>query len=151
MPEEMKIVLSAALDQSIIVMLGFWGIMFLGTLSTWAWNFVDDNEKPIRQNILTRFFMDKLGYEPYKGDTFSLRSSFQRKGDTEGKRVDSDLFILPLYAMAILSPYAIAIFRLYPSILISLGICVAVLFMARFMRRHKKLFDKHVMDKDAHK
>lgn len=125
-------------------------VILLGMFSTWLWNFIDDFDKPLRQNMVVRFGMRVIGFEPHPTPT-SLRTGYQRIGSTSGEEYDSDNFIWVGGFLVFGTPAAIAVTKAYSQFVLSIAICVAVVFMARFMRRHKKLFDRHVADKDAHK
>lgn len=108
----------------------------------WAW--IDD-AKPPKENPMIRLVMRLRGYEE---DTEKWSAYKYRKGE---KKSDGDFATLLPMAAALVAPSAfLAAFYLYP-----LTLTVITLYLmarlARFARRHKKLFDKHIADPNAHK
>lgn len=123
----------------------FWiALILLGAAWNAAWNWIDDYEQPRKNNPVIRVAMLMLGYKLRDCDYFPYVSA--SGGDSEGAPgVGIPMLILFCAPFAIL----ICIF-LYeiPLTLISLYLIARV---ARFSRRHKKLFDKHLKDPAAHK
>lgn len=69
----------------------------------------------------------------------------QKKGETKTDAFSWLFFIafwVPLSIYLVVKLYALALF---------VASLVAIAFVARFARRHKKLFDKHIKDPEAHK
>ena len=114
----------------------------------WAmtWNWIDDGDSKVEFNPLVLAVMRRLGYT---NDRDSSCYPYQKnKGEdiSDGSRAVFFPLLLLLF-----SPLAIVIgYRLYP-----LTIAAITLFLlarlARFARRHRKLFDKHLKDPEAHK
>lgn len=106
-------------------------------VSVWAW--IDDS-KPSSKNPITRRVMRLLGYEE-DGCAWAYRNPATREVS------DGEIgTFLPACAL-FLAPFALL---LYP-ITIGVMTAFALAHIARFTRRHKKLFDKHLKDPDAHK
>lgn len=111
----------------------------LGRVLAW----IDDAEKP-KRNMLTAKVMGMLGYRDDGGRCLP----YVKKGrsDSSGEIAiflpGVILFLAPitLYLSITLYPVTIGVFTLY-----------LLARLARFARRHKKLFDKHIKDPDAHK
>lgn len=111
---------------------------------TWAW--VDDS-KPPKHNLLTHWVMGLLGFE-LEGDRWSVwvyrHSNSKGGGDGHIGFFFPILIVIPAPSLLLLS------FDLYPVTICGLTL-FAVAHLARFARRHKKLFDKHITDPNAHK
>jgi len=109
---------------------------------TWAW--IDDG-KPGRNPVLE--LMARLrGWKPHTSEGSGQYLWWKdRKGETQS---DVLLFFFPV---SVFGPLAIFIsIKLYPVLLTALALA-AIAYVARFSRRHKKLFDKHLKDPEAHK
>lgn len=110
----------------------------------WIWAWIDDRETPT-DNPIIEFTMKKMGW--VKGKKYSCFT--YAKG--EMKRSDGACgFFYPMFAVAIGPTLIMLMILLYP---LTLSILLACLLarLARFARRHKKLFDKHIKDPNAHK
>ncbi len=122
-------------------------LIVVGVGKAWrhAWAWVDDSE-PGRNPVLET--LAKLRgwtqYDPNCGSSKCLWWT-DRKGET---KTDAVLFFFPLIVGAPLAIYLSI--KLYPLLVAALTL-LAVAFVARFARRHKKLFDKHLKDPKAHK
>ena len=116
-----------------IVGASFWGRI-------WAW--IDDAEKP-KRNAITAKIMKARGF----ADDGSEYRCYKRDGRYE----DGFFPVVAGFVTLGLSPsLLLSAIYLYP-----LTISCLTLYMmarlARFARRHKKLFDKHIADPEAHK
>ncbi|HGN4787834.1 TPA: hypothetical protein ACKTE9_001491 [Pseudomonas aeruginosa] len=111
-----------------------------------AWAWIDDS-KPPRHNFLTRRVMVLLGFklqdDPWPAYQYRhLKNNFGSDGHIG--------FFAPIL-IAITSPSLLLLsFDIYPFTICGLTL-FAVAHLARFARRHKKLFDKHIADPNAHK
>jgi hypothetical protein len=111
--------------------------VLIGELWRHSWAWIDDSE-PGRNPVLDR--LAKLrGWAPEEGGRWI---------DKKGDRKYGALFLPCTIAFA--SPLSIFLgIKLYPFLLAA--ICLFLIaYVARFARRHKKLFDKHLKDPKAH-
>lgn len=120
-----------------------WPILIL-TAHLWsvAWAWIDDS-KPTSFNPLTKLVMSMLGYKAseYKYSSFAYKHS-------KTEELSDGLIAVFLPAISLFSlPFSI----LYYPIAIGLMTAFALAHIARFARRHKKLFDQHLKDPEAHK
>jgi hypothetical protein len=108
----------------------------------WAWAWVDDS-KVGQRNLIVKYLANKNGFDDYDSSCFDYRGAQKGLSDGFGSFIRAYLFTVML-------PFILVItINFYPVTLAFL--CVALIaWVARFSRRHKKLFDKHVVDKDAH-
>jgi hypothetical protein len=129
--------------------LTFGGWMFLWLLvwigqSCWAW--VDDTEVAERNKLV--ILLNKLW-----GNTLHRRAA-SGGGYYLNKNDDSveggSAFFKTVFITALIPIIIVAIVDFYTVALIALS-AYALAHVTRFARRHKKLFDKHVDDKNAHK
>jgi hypothetical protein len=129
-------------------------LCFLGNCYVRIFHWIDDGESPIKHNPIEAFVMKILGYKSLPSRNLW---KYVRTG-TEGNDYDIDeyssdggaawgvpsliLFFSPLviYLTVILYPVAITLFVIF-----------VFAYMARFARRHHKLFQKHLKDPEAHK
>ena len=112
--------------------------VLLGKLWRHSWAWIDDSE-PGRNPVLDK--LAKLrGWTPDDSGRWT-----DKKGESK-----YDALFLPV-AIAFAVPLSIFLgVRLYPFLLAA--ICLFLIaYVARFARRHKKLFDKHLTDPAAHK
>jgi len=108
-----------------------------------AWAWVDDSE-PDSVNLITKYFAIRAGYK-YEGKFWKWRDP-SGSGTDFIKLEHKDLIM----AYSTLIPiFAVICFKFYAVFLVILVAC-GLAWVARFSRRHKKLFDKHIKDKDAH-
>mgnify|MGYP001611589864 CR=1 FL=1 len=132
-------------------MLGFplVGLLLLAVLAgmiwrkTWAW--IDDAE-PGRNPVLE--LLAKLrGWTQYTTQGTST-TYFWWKDKTGDSKPD---VLFPFMAVAFCTPLATYLgIKFYPVLLVALTL-VLIAYVARFARRHRKLFDKHLKDPEAHK
>lgn len=120
---------------AVIAIETLWGILF---------SFIDESEKPKHSKIITKLALS-MGYTERECCT-----SF-RFYDSK-KELQGGFWPFMKHALALsLSPILILIaFKLYAITLFLLS-ATALLFLARFAFRAKKLMNKHIADKDAHK
>ncbi|HCL4225694.1 TPA: hypothetical protein N2C25_003923 [Pseudomonas aeruginosa] len=111
-----------------------------------AWAWIDDS-KPPRHNFLTHWVMGLLGFhlEDDRWSVYVYRHSKNKRGSDGASG-----FFYPVL-IAVTAPSLLLLsFDLYPITVCGLTL-FAVAHLARFARRHKKLFDKHIADPNAHK
>lgn len=138
----------------VILAIGWIASLLLCQLWNWVWAWIDD-AKPSSHNPLVAKVMQWMGYEKDDGVysykkaketvqlTYSTYTSYSHSDGEKG-------FFLPLLILftgPIIILLAIAI---YP-VTIGIATAFALARLARFARRHKKLFDKHIKDPEAHK
>ena len=118
-----------------IIIEALWGFIF---------SFIDESEKPKHSKIITKLALS-MGYTEREYCT-SFRF-YDSNNEMQGS-----LWPFMKHALALsLSPILILIaFKLYAITLFLLS-AAALLFLARFAFRAKKLMSKHIADKDAHK
>ncbi|MFU4132759.1 hypothetical protein ACM7HG_30015 [Pseudomonas aeruginosa] len=111
-----------------------------------AWAWIDDS-KPPRHNFLTRRVMVLLGFK-LQDDPWPAYQYMHSKNYCES---DGHIGFFAPILISILAPSLLLLsFDLYPVTVCGLTL-FAVAHLARFARRHKKLFDKHIADPNAHK
>ena len=113
-----------------------------GWARTWAW--IDDSEAP-KNNPLLQMIMFRTGW---KASTNRWSSCAYEKGNESSSGAEA--FFFPLVILFLGPMLAVIAFKLYPVTLAALTLYL-IARLARFARRHKKLFDKHIKDPDAHK
>lgn len=115
-------------------------ILCWGAQRTWAW--IDDS-KVGEHNKMIELLARLWGYKRAGGCY-----SYEHK--TTYKRSDGDgPFFITGVSVALVPLLVVCAFTFYP---VTIGVLtsLALAFLTRMARRHKKLFDKHVTDKDAH-
>ena len=105
---------------------------------------IDDKEGEGRNPYIT-LLARKLGYR--EGSPGSIWSYYKKEGD---ERHDTDFFVMfPVFLLPMVAPLVAISLEFYPVALTILSLYLMA-HMARYARRHKKLFDLHVKDKKAH-
>jgi len=125
-----------------IIVIGWIVAYVLCWIGQWAWAWVDDS-KVGQRNLIVKYLANKNGFDDYHGSVFDYKG--KKKGYSDGlwSFMRAFLFTVTLPFVLLMT------IKLYPIALAIL--CMAlVAWVARFSRRHKKLFDKHIVDKDAH-
>ena len=127
-----------------------WALLLLSA-SIWqrVWRWVDDDDGPKKPNYFIAKVMTWLGFTR---DRASSCFPWQRKGGGCSDDISAgDCAIwYPLLALLV-APLVVALcIRFYP-IALAAGTLYLLARLARFARRHKKLFDKHIKDPEAHK
>lgn len=110
-----------------------------------VWNWIDDGDKKEIFNPVIKNIMFKLGYQLNKNWAV-YTYQHEVKGESDGWHV-----LFGGFALCITIPWVI-LFSLvfYPSTL-AIALLVLIAHLTRYARRHKKLFDLHIKDKNAHK
>jgi hypothetical protein len=108
------------------------------------YGFIDDSDVNEHSGIITKLAAS-MGYR--ERSTKGIWRFYDSKNEMQ-----SGIWVFMNYAIPLsLSPIVIVLaFKLY-AITLFLISGTALLFLARFVMRSKKLFSKHVADKDAHK
>lgn len=132
-----------------VLLAGGWvALYFLSWIWAWIWAWIDDSEIP-HNNPLILQVMKLMGYKSSYGCRI-FEYICTRKGKEEKVSDGICGFFYPFLALLILPVTTILAYVLYPA---TIGIfCIYLIArLARFARRHKKLFDKHIKDPQAHK
>lgn len=142
-------------------------------LGQWAWAWVDDSEISLENWLAKRVNFSKWKYPVHNDYGEALKRAakngkkpfgwakekkHEHKSVGELKHGKEYVYshervpgILSLILLSMALPMFVLIaFKLYSVALIILTLMV-IAWVARFSRRHKKLFDKHITDKEAHK
>jgi len=120
--------------------IGWAALNILGCVWDWTWAWIDDSRDKAT-NPFIRGVAKIMGYK-YRGRGYS-NAFYHDKDD-----VASDgavMFFLPA-VLLIFIPFAVLMYE----ITLAVVSAIALAHLARYARRHKKVFDKHVEDKDAH-
>lgn len=119
------------------------GAVVIGLVWRKAWAWIDDAEAG--RNPVLEFMARLRGWTPYTTEGNGYQWWKDKKDSTQTE------VLLPFLGLFFFSPLAVFLaIKLYPVVMAALTL-VAVAFVARFARRHKKLFDKHLKDPEAHK
>ncbi|GFM73780.1 hypothetical protein PSCICL_47720 [Pseudomonas cichorii] len=109
----------------------------------WAW--IDDTKTPTYNPLINKV-MSQLGWTYQDGDY-----NFERKYIRGNKKSDGELGFFGPLLILLCGPILLALaIKLYAATLTAFTLYLLAR-LARFARRHKKLFDKHVKDPAAHK
>ena len=117
-------------------------------IGCWAWAWVDDSKAP-KSNPIIAWFMYKLGWKDRESDCFRFKRQSKQRKHWEDISDGSCVIVGGLIISAAFPMGSLIAFKFYP---IAIGIVIAygVAHLARYSRRHKKVFDEHVEDKKAH-
>lgn len=127
----------------VLLAFGWIIINILCWIWNWAWAWIDDSE-PQKSGAIIHFLAMHRGFKIHKGEYFKYKSD-----DGEYSNGLAEL-LLPMLAMLAGPTVFLIAFVLYPLTLSIFGLYLTAR-LARFARRHKKLFDKHIKDPEAHK
>lgn len=130
---------------SFLTFLSWVMILILGWLSVKVWAWVDDQDGVLYNPVivLCMYIVGCKKREYYNGYGYA----YQNK---DGGGIDSfPVFIFSLLISAIIPSLLYLCFIFYP-IPIAIMILVLLAKLARYARRHKKAFDEHIKDKNAH-
>lgn len=129
---------------------GLWIAMYmLVNLGRAAWNWIDDNERPVPRNPIITWLMPRLGYR-IDEERLKYGSSYIWEKEGKGSSSGDIAVFMPMFLL-FWAPSAIFVgLWLYPLTLAAITLFL-IACVARFARRHKKLFDKHLKDPQAHK
>lgn len=127
----------------VILALGWIAANILGRIWSWCWAWIDDSEAP-PVGPINKFMMGLMGFE-LKNSVFMYHHK-----DDEGRSDGHAGFFIPLLILFLAPVLMTLSFFLYPLTLSIFGLYLTAR-LARFARRHKKLFDEHVKDQKAHK
>lgn len=120
---------------------------FLTLIAQRIWAWIDDT-KPSRHNWYVRAVMRLYGYKPRNEDS-EYYEPINGGSSIDGADCFSVVTVIP-FCIVLSVCLTILCFIFQPLILAILGICIAMIFSARFIRRLSKVVTKHVNDPDAH-
>lgn len=120
----------------------FFLLAWLTQLAKQALLWVDD-EKSEGPFPMTMLIAKLCGYTHNGGDS----SYFDKKGKTK----DSSDFLFFTALGIVFVPIAVKLSIEFYPVALALALLYCIAHTARFARRHKKLFDKHIKDPEAHK
>lgn len=124
------------------------GIYVLTAITQRLWAWVDDS-KPSRHNWYVRSIMRIYGYKP-RNENCEYYDPLSGSGSIcDASDCFSVVAVLPFFVTYILCSL-IFVSILQPLVPVVLGVLVALLFIARFVRRLSKVVTKHIEDPDAH-
>ena len=116
-------------------------LYLLAWVWAWCWSWVDD-AKVVKRNPLLRLIMQKMGWIEHH-ESFL----YEKDDDYSDGAV---AFLIPLCVLGFAPPLIFISIYLYPITIFCFALLL-IAHIARFARRHKKLFDKHIKDPGAHK
>ena len=131
---------------SCIGLMAFWLVTYLLSWGIqWAWSWVDDSEIG-KRNWIVRKIAHWRGYE----DRDTYISSFLYTDKSGDMSDGSNPFFLVAFVTSIIPMTLVLSINFYP-VALSVLTLTLIAHVARFSRRHKKIFDEHVKDKSVHK
>lgn len=121
-----------------------WVLTYVGAwFWAWTWAWIDDSKTPRNNPIINKLMLSR-GWQPNE----SWRCYAYHRGNDEA---DGAGIFFGILGLLISGPLVAALgLFLYP-LTIGVALLFAIAHLARFARRHKKLFDKHLKDPAAHK
>nr|WP_314585550.1 hypothetical protein [uncultured Pseudomonas sp.] len=128
-----------------------WLITYLfANLARKAWNWIDDNDDPVKRNPILDWLMPRLGYQ-IDQQHLNYGGKYIWEKNNGKDTSNGDIAIFMPFLILLVFPTAIYIgLWLYPVTLTGIALFL-IAYLARFARRHRKLFDKHLKDPDAHR
>ena len=136
---------SAAGLLGLLLGLAWFALYVLSWAWVWIWAWMDDS-KSSKRNPLIKKVNKWRGLEP--GGGVCAKHGYE---DKDGNKKDGEGgFFYPFLALLFGPTALLLMFMLYP-LTLSVVTGFAIAHLARFARRHKKLFDKHLKNPEAHK
>lgn len=139
---------AAATAIGILLSLGWVALYIFGWIWAWAWAWIDDADSPERNPIID-WSMGILGFMVASRERCW---AYVGEGDEWSGRVSDGAigFFAPMLIL-FLGPIILALSFLFYPVTLTIFCLYLIARLARFARRHKKLFDKHIKDPEAHK
>jgi len=139
----------------------------------WAWAWIDDGKASKKNWIASKTIFSKWKYPVHNDYGDALERKAKTNADGWGYAKDkkhthksvhnlkhgidylydwqiSGRYFWLVLGMIPLPVVAVLMYDVYP-ITLTIGVLIVLAYLARFSRRHKKIFDEHVKDKGAHK
>lgn len=136
-----------AIGSGLIILAGWIVAYLLCWIGQWAWAWVDDSKAGDNNVLISKILTKVFGLE-YKKDRFNDMEWHSKSGS---RVFEYGLYVCMFWVLTSLIPLAIVLCIKFYYVALSLFSLCCLMFLSRFARRHKKLFDKHVKDKEAHK
>lgn len=114
---------------------------FLSWCWAWTWAWVDDSKAPDKNPLINKS-MKLMGWND---GNWLYRYLKDGEGSDGGRG-----FFFPFFGLVLFPPLLVSAMAIYP-VTLSIVLAYFIALIARFARRHKKLFDKHLKDPEAHK
>jgi len=130
----------------------------------WGWSWIDDSKVGKRNWLANKLNYSKWKYPVYlycEDEVFGYAKD--KKHDGQKGLCDLDHGVDYIYnhetgvfywkigfVVSLLPIASVIAFKIYP-ITLTCGVLIILAHVARFSRRHKKIFEDHVKDKNAHK
>lgn len=141
-------------------------------IGQWAWAWVDDDEIDSSNWLAGKIHFSKWKYPVYNNYGIGLEEAVKENkkpfGYAKDKKHENKSIgkltegvdykyshsvgggIITLSFLTSLLPILFVVSLHFYPIVLAVLILATIAWVARFSRRHKKLFDKHIQDKDAH-
>lgn len=114
--------------------------LIIADLCVRLWCWVDDKRNDV-PNPVNSLFAKVLGH------TYS--NKYERYYDKDGERSFDSLMMSHIVFAFVLLLFPPTFYH-YNTIILLMALSIGILYLIRFSVRHKKLFDKHIKDKEAH-
>jgi hypothetical protein len=137
---------AAATALGLLLSLGWVCVYILGWVWAWTWAWIDDSNRPERNPVIDRS-MKVFGFNPKQNRVWKYYDHDQEWGEGSDGAIG---FFAPLVIL-FLAPLVMAFSFLFYPVTLTIFCLYLIARLARFARRHKKLFDKHIKDPEAHK
>ena len=122
--------------------------LLVAILGAWAWGrlwaYIDDAKRPDRNPVVALVLRAT-------GCGWSWSPGWSGYSDKEGHYVPDGRVALLVFGAASILFFAPVIIYYAWQLVLFVVVAVILIKFARYSRRHKKVFDKHCTDKDAHK
>jgi hypothetical protein len=138
-PEQLMAFFMLGFPLAALLMLAVLG----GLVWSKAWAWIDDSEPG--RNPVNDMLARLRGWTPYTTESGSYFWWKDKKGETK-----CDVIFAYAFTTLLLPLATFLSIKFYPLLLTVLTLLLLA-YVARFARRHKKLFDKHLKDPEAHK
>lgn len=148
-------------------------IYIFSWIAQWVWAWVDDDEIKELNWVSSKVNFSKWKYPVYNNYGKGLEKDIKNKAAPFGYAKDKKLansavsnliegvdykyshnvyggFWSLIFGLSLTPLIALCLFKVYPLTICAL-VLLLVLYLARFARRNKKMFDEHAKDKNAHK
>lgn len=126
-------------------MLLYFAIFILAEAWLYIWAWIDESPKsnfnPFNAFVMSVFF-------GYKVTSPTNRYYYCKKEIRTS--IDGDKGVIATSIFFAIFPLIVIATIYNPMVLVVLGSLIALSYLARYARRNKKLFDKHIKDKNAH-
>lgn len=145
---ETNILIAGLLGLGIALMVLWFALLGGAQLWKHTWNWIDDGDNPIKVNPMAAFIMARFAkceYRP-KHPGYDWHSWYDKQNDHV---CEAPYIMLPGLGLIFAPTIIYLALKFYP-VAIAASILVLMAHIARFARRHKKLFDRHIKDPLAH-